>query len=104
TSAKIRNGGIGTCGHLRKRSRHTTEEVESGVAWPTHQVFDLWPEGPEEYHVADDVRPAAVHEHCRQDVDPVTAGHDVGGNDRPSLYERFAARQLQHEHQRVERD
>jgi hypothetical protein len=65
-------------GHLRQRGGDAAGEVERRIAPLTHRVFDLRAKGPQEDHVADDVRPARVHEHgCGQNRRPDAMSADV---------------------------
>src|SRR5262249_47126999 len=88
-------------GDLSHGRREPAREVEDEVAEPAHRVLDLRTEGPQEDHVAENVGPAAVHEHRAQDRDPVTAGRDVGGDHRPAQREGLAPGQLEREDDRV---
>ena len=43
----------------------------------------------------DNVHPAAMHEHRREDGDPVPAGDNISGNHRPLFYKCIATNQFQ---------
>jgi len=45
-----------------------------------------------------------VHEHGRQNGDPVVAGNDLGGDRGPLGHVGFAAHQLKHENDRIYED
>ena len=62
-------------------------KVESQIPQRIHRVLDLRTKGPQEHHVAEDVRPTAMQEHSRQDGDPVMPGSDVRGHRRPLEHE-----------------
>ena len=65
--------GMREKGSPRICARHgddAADEVEDGKAEGAHGVFDLATEGPQVDHVADDVHPAAVHEHGGQKRNP----------------------------------
>ena len=87
--------------NLGKHGHNSAEQVEDKIATSTHRIFDFGTESPQENHVADDVRPAAVHEHRRQNRDPVMAGSNLGWNHGPLSYERLAPHQLHHENEDV---
>ena len=48
---------------LRQRGGDSAEQVEDKIAAMTHAVFDVVAEDPEIEHVADQMHPAAMHEH-----------------------------------------
>jgi hypothetical protein len=79
---------------LCHRSRQPAEQVERGVPQRIHRIFDLGTKGPQEHHVANDVRPTAVHEHRSENRDQVMAANNLGGDQRPLGHERRATRQL----------
>src|SRR5262249_17798352 len=64
-------------GHLGARSKRdlragrdkAAEKVKAEITAAAHAVFDVVAEDPEEPHVADDVRPARVHEHRAEDAE-----------------------------------
>jgi hypothetical protein len=60
---------------LRERCRRTAQEVEQDETDVPQPVLDIVPEDPEIQHVADDVHPAAMHEHRGQDRQ---LGRDAG--------------------------
>jgi hypothetical protein len=60
---KRRNGGIRVNENLGERRRHSAYEIEDQELSVTEVVFDIVPEYPEIKHVAEDVHPAAMHEH-----------------------------------------
>ena len=60
---------------LRRGRRKAAEEVEDEVAEPAERVLDVVAEDPEEEHVAEQVRPAAVHEHRREPVSSPAVPH-----------------------------
>ncbi len=53
----------GVRGNLRACGGQSTQQVEHDKPQRTHDVFDVVAEYPQEPHVAEDVQPAAVHEH-----------------------------------------
>ncbi len=56
--------------HLRGRRRHPADEVEEDEPRPRHRVLDVVAEDPQVPHVEDQVQPAAVHEHRREQRGP----------------------------------
>ena len=48
---------------LERRRGEAAEEIEGEEAKVSQRILDVVPEDPKEQHVADDVEPAAVHEH-----------------------------------------
>ncbi len=48
---------------LRGRRGQPAEDIEEEVADAAHRIFHVVPEDPEEPHVADEVKPAAVEKH-----------------------------------------
>lgn len=54
-------------------------EVKQGVFRVPHDVFDVIPEDPEVQHIADEVHPAAVEEHAREQRRIGGNGHDRFG-------------------------
>src|SRR5438876_6396187 len=85
-------------------SKHAPDQIEHQVSPSTHRVFDFGTKGPQEHHIADDMRPAGVHEQRRDQRDPVMAGDDVGGDRRPPGHEGLTALQFQYEDERVDED
>ena len=51
---------------LQRRGTDAAQQVEEHEAHRPHRVLHVVAEYPQEPHVADDVQPAAVHEHRRQ--------------------------------------
>ena len=66
--ADHRDAEFGSVQHLRERRGDAAQQIEHQEARPRHRVFDVVAEQPQEPHVADQVHPAAVHEHRREDV------------------------------------
>src|SRR5437899_12191683 len=85
-------------------SKHAPDQIEHQVSPSTHRVFDFGTKGPQEHHIADDMRPAGAHDHRRHQRDPVMAGDDVGGDRRPPGHEGLTAPQFQCEDERVDED
>src|SRR6266550_6970339 len=104
TRTQVGNRGGWAGRDLRRGRREATQEIENEIPTPTHEVFDFRSEGPQEDHVAEDMRPAAVHEHRRQNRDQVTPGDDVRRVKRPRGHEGVATRQLEQEDNYVDRD
>ena len=61
--ADHRNAGVRLREDLERRGRNSAEKIEGHEAHVAHRVLDVVPEDPQEPHVADQVEPAAVHEH-----------------------------------------
>ena len=59
--------------HLERGGREAAEQIEDDEAHVPHRVLDVVAEDPQEPHVADQVHPAAVHEHRRDDGVPGAA-------------------------------
>ena len=74
---------LGLAGDLGQHSHHPSDKVKRQIPEGVHRVFDLGTKGPQEYHVPQDVRPTAVHEHGRQNRNPMMAGNHVRGNRGP---------------------
>ncbi len=90
--------------NLGKHRYQTAKQIEDQIATPPHGVFDFWTKGSQENHVADDVRPAAVHERRGQNSDPVMAGNDLGRNRGPLYDECITTHQLKQKYEDVHHD
>src|SRR5262249_34990322 len=75
--AEVWNCRVGVGQNLGQHGHYAAEQVEDQISASTHDIFDLRSEGPKKNHVADDVRPTAMHEHGRQDGDPAMTGNDL---------------------------
>ncbi len=51
-------------------------EIEQGIFCVAHDVLDVVPEDPEVQHIADEVHPAAVEKHAREQSGVGGNGHD----------------------------
>ena len=102
--AEAGDGGAGGGGDLRERGDEASQEIEHGEAPVVHGVFHRRTEGPEEDHVAKDVRPAGVEKHGGEEGGDGVAGEDVGGDGGPLLDEVVSALQLQEEDEDVDDD
>jgi len=98
------NEGAGRGGDLGKHGDQASEEIEGGEAEGVHGVFHGGTEGPEEDHVAEDVGPACMQKHGREQGDETAAGADVGGDGGPLVDERVATLELEEEDEDVEDD
>src|SRR3990170_2081194 len=69
-------------------------------------VLDIVAENPQEEHVAEEMEPAAMHEHCSEDRHPVEtgAGRKARRDERPRFDELVARAELDQEHEHVEGD
>lgn len=94
TCPKVWNRGMGIKSDLGEHCNQTASEIKGEVSRTAHGIFDLGGKGPQENHVADDVGPAAVHEHGSEDRDPSMAGSDLCRDGGPLRDERVAAGQL----------
>src|SRR5208337_3570735 len=92
--------GYDLCNH----SHHPAHNVKNEITPRPHRVFDFWTKGPQEDHVADDVRPTAVQKHRRYDRDPVMAGNNLGGYRRPVGDKRIPTDKLQRKYAGVRKD
>ena len=102
--AESGDGGGGAAGELGEHSDRAAHEIEDDVAPAAHGVLHLRSECPEEDHVADDVHPAAMHEHGSEDRDPLMAGEEGGGDGGPLGDEVVPAEQLENEDEAVDED
>lgn len=80
--------------NLSHHGNHSARQVEKQESPAAHRVFDGRAERPEEDHVAQDVEPAGVQEHGRENGDGAVAGNHIGGNDGPVADEVVAVNQL----------
>ena len=71
---QIGNGGVWVCCNLRKHRDYPTGKIEGCETPGVHSVVYLRAERPKVCHVADNVRPACMHEHGRQDCDQAPGG------------------------------
>ena len=94
--------GEGIAENLREHGNHAACEIEDGEADGAHGVFDFATEGPQVNHVADDVHPAAMHEHRGEQRDETMAVDNANGHDRPSPNEGVAVSQFLKENPHVE--
>ena len=101
---EIGSRGSGIDCDLREHRHDSAGKIERHVPTGVHCVFYLGAECPQEYHVAQNVRPARVHEEGREDRDQVMAGNDISRNNRPSSYKLIAVCQFENESQHVQRD
>jgi len=76
---------------LGQHRHQSAKKVEGHVPQGIHGVFNLRPKGPQEDHVADDVRPTTMNEHGGKQSDPMMAAHNVGRDCGPVEHKRFAA-------------
>ena len=69
-------------------------------------VLDVVAEDPQEHHVADEMEPAAMHEHGSEDGERALGRllREARWDERPVLDEAVAARELDQEEQHVEDD
>jgi hypothetical protein len=65
-SAETRNLRRHVRQHVGERRQQTAQQVKDRVPQPSHVVFDVVAKNPEEPHIPEEVRDAAVHEHSRQ--------------------------------------
>ena len=75
--AEVGHGGVRVGQNLGECGHEPAKQVEDKIAAPAHRIFDFGGKGPEENHVADDVRPTGMHEHGGQNRDPVMAGNNL---------------------------
>ena len=101
---KAWNTRVGIGHDLRHHGNDAARKVEDEKPETAHSALDLSTEGPQVDHVANDVHPAGVHEHGREQCDPPVAVHDADGNDRPSQNIWVAESQLLQEDVYVEED
>ena len=81
--------------HLPRRLKRTLRSGQyEDLEGAAHRILNLRREGPKKNHVADDVRPTAMHEHGCENRDQVVAGRDLCRDYRPLGDERLAARKL----------
>jgi hypothetical protein len=91
-------------GNLRHHGDEPTNQIKRQIASAAHRILNLWTEGPKKNHVADDVRPAAMHEHGSQNSDPVVAGSDLRRDRRPLGHECIAAGEFENKNNDVHQD
>ena len=77
--------------HLRERRRDAAREIEDQETRPRHRILDVVPEQPEEPHVPDQVHPAAMKEHRREDVEVLRPRIDHAGQAVTHLERRAGA-------------
>ena len=80
--------------NLAHHGHHATDQIEEDESAGAHCVFHLAAESPQINHVSDDVHPAGMHEHRRQNRDPAVSVDDANRHDRPSPHEAVAINQL----------
>ena len=102
--AETRDTRKGIAEDLRAHGDDAAHEVEEQEADRPHGVFDLAAEGPQVNHVADDVHPAAVHEHGGEQGDEAMAVDDADGNRRPGAHKGVSVRELLKEDEDVNED
>ena len=110
------DGGDGTAGaeggdvgarrgeDLGEHRDEASEEIEDGKAEGVHGVFHGRTESPKEDHVAEDVGPACVEKHGREQGDEAVAGADVGGDGGPLVDEGVAPLKFEQPDEDVEGD
>ena len=76
-----RQGGRVLHEHVRRARDQAADDVEGGEGPVPQPVLDADREDPEEEHVPEEVEPAAVQEHAREQADD-RAGHPVAAVDR----------------------
>jgi len=90
--------------NLGEHCHQSASQIKEEVSAAAHRVFDLRAEGPQENHVPDDVRPAAMHEHRSEDGHPAMAGNDVRRNRGPLHDEGVATHQLKQKNEDIHHD
>jgi hypothetical protein len=98
------NVGAGRGGDLGKHRDQASEDIEDGEAEGVHGVFHRGTEGPEEDHVAEDVRPASMEKHGGEQGDEAVAGADVSRDGGPLVDEGVAALEFEEPDKNVEDD
>jgi hypothetical protein len=63
-----RNGGRYIGQYMADRSQESREQIEDEVAKVSHRLFDVVAEDPQEPHVPNQVHPAAMEEHAREEA------------------------------------
>ena len=102
---RISSSRISSTGqNLREHGHQSASQIKEEVSAAAHGIFDLRAEGPQENHVPDDVRPAAMHEHRSEDGDPVMAGNDLRWNGGPLQDECVTTHQLKQKNEDIHYD
>lgn len=104
--ADIGHARFGSDGILRERRRDAGQQVEDQKFEVAEAVFDIVAEDPQKQHIAEQVQPAAMHEHRGE------YGHQIGawvvrksgGNEGPIGDELVSAAKFSQEDQHVEAD
>ena len=98
--ADHRYGRARVSNDLRAGGAQSAQDVEDCEAYRAHRILDVVTEDPEKPHVAENVHPAAVHEHGRHHGDPVRlavdpARHRCAGVDGVERAEQIGRDQTQ---------
>src|SRR5262245_6457658 len=102
--AEVGDRGAGVNCDLSEGGSETGKQVKDQIAIGTKQIFDLRSEGPQEDHVAQNVRPPTMHEHRGEDGDHVLTGRNLGRDERPFGNERLPAENLHHKDHNIGQD
>ena len=90
--------------NLGEHRHQAANQIEDQIPATAHGVFDFRTKRPQENHVPDDVRPAAVHEHRGQNRDPVMTRNNLRRNGGPGHNEDIAACQFEQEDKDIDQN